>query len=106
MKRILTVAVSVYLIVSLALSCLVSFGLARREIISHRAPFLLVDVARSTVDSIRDDGNAEGTDQHGEFIAFSEGVRPGDHVLTVFVWTPVNNFCDDCIARFDMAVWD
>lgn len=105
MKRFLTVAAVLYLIVSLALSCCVSFGLARWTIILHRAPFLVVDIACSTVATIRDDGKAEGTDQHGEYIALSPDALPGDHVLTVFVWHPLTVWRDDIIARFDVATW-
>lgn len=105
MKRFLTVAAVLYLIVSLALSCCVSFGLARWEIILHRFPFLLVDIARSTVEAIRDDGIAEGADQHGEYIAFTPDEQPGDNVLTVFIWNPLSTWCDDIVARFDVAIW-
>lgn len=104
-RKIVAAAVVLYLVVSLVLSCCISFGLARREIILHRAPFLLVDVARSTVEAIRDDGIAEGADQHGEYIAFTPNEKPGDNILTVFVWNPLSNWCDDIAARFDVAVW-
>lgn len=104
-KKILFAAVVVYLAVSLILSCCISIGIERREIILHRAPFLLVDVARSSVESTRSDGKTEGTDQHGEYIAFTPDKQPGDNVLTVFVWNPLSNWCDDIAARFDVAVW-
>lgn len=104
-KKILSAAVVVYLAISLVLSCCISIGLERREIILHRAPFLLVDVARSTVEAIRDDGIAEGADQHGEYIAFTPDEQPGDNVLTVFIWNPLSTWCDDIVARFDVAVW-
>lgn len=104
-KKIVAAVVTLYLVVSLVLSCCISFGLARRGIILHRVPFLLVDVACSTVEAIRDDGIAEGADQHGEYIAFTPDEQPGGHVLTVFVWNPLTIWYDDTIARFDVAVW-
>lgn len=104
-RRIVATVAVLYLVVSLALSCCISFGFARREIILHRAPFMLVDVACSAVGAMRNDGIAEGTDQHGEYIAFTQNERPGDNVLTVLVWNPLSNWCDDIAARFDVAVW-
>ncbi len=104
-RKIVAVSVVLYLVISLVLSCCISFGLVRWEIILHRAPFLLVDVTCSTVDAIRDDGTPEGTDQHGEYIAFTLDKQPGDNVLTVFIWNPLSTWRDDVIARFDVAAW-
>lgn len=103
-RKILTLTITLYLLVSLVLSCCVSAGVARWEIILHRAPFVLVDVRYSTVESVRADGVPDGKDQHREYIAFDRDALPGSRVLSLFVWNPFTNWCDDMIARLDIDV--
>ena len=101
--KALKTAVLVYLLVSLLLSALVSFGLARWPIILHRVPFLLVDIAVSRVHSIRSDGVPDGIDQHGEYIAFDDNLAIGTHAVSVFLWNPFTNWCDDILFRYDFT---
>ena len=102
--RIIFAALALYIALSLILSACISLGLARWEIISHRAPFLLVDIAVSEVTTPRPDGLHDGHDQHGEYIAF-EGLETGDKVLSLMIFNPFTNWPDDISARYDLAVW-
>lgn len=105
LSRILRAIVIGYILVSMALSFLVSIGVFRWELILHRAPFVLVDVVFSEVEGIDSPDHKFGYDQHGEYIGFRSGVEIGDKVLSLMVYNPLNNYCDDIAERFDVAVW-
>lgn len=99
LHKAISIYLALYLLISLVLSCCVSFGLARWPIISNRAPFLLFDVCFSRAENMN--GGIAGTDQHGEYIAYSPAVCQGDFVVSVFMWNPLTNWCDDTTTRWD-----
>lgn len=94
-----------YILVSMALSLLISIGVFRWELIAHRAPFVLVDVAFSEVEGIDSPDHKFGYDRHGEYIGFRSDVEIGDKVLSLMVFNPSNNYSDDIVERYDVAVW-
>lgn len=103
-KRAIAWLVALYLIISLALSAIVSLNVHRWEIVVRRKPFLIVSLERSTVESVRDDGCGEGHNRQGEYIGFgypSEGYEIGAEVLSAFVYNPLTNWNDDIMTRFD-----
>ena len=104
-SRILCAIVIGYILISMALSFLVSIGVFRWELILHRAPFLLVDVALSEVEGVDSPDHKFGYDQHGDYIGFRSDVEAGDKVLTLLIYNPLNNYCDDIAERFDVAAW-
>lgn len=104
LSRILRAIVVGYILISMALSLLVSIGVFRWEIICHRAPFLLVDAGFSKVEGFDAPGHAYGYDQHGDYIGFSD-TDAGDRVVSLMVYNPLSNYCDDIAERFDVAVW-
>lgn len=104
LRRVLCATVAGYILVSVALSLLVSAGVLRWEIICHRAPFLLVDAGFSVVEGFDSPNHKFGYDQHGEYVGFGAEVPDGSKVLTLMVWHPLNNDCDDIIQRFDVEV--
>lgn len=94
-----------YILVSMALSLLASVGVFRWEIIEHRAPFVLVDVVFSKVEGNDSPDHRFGHNQHDEYIGFYPDVEIGDKVLSLMVYNPMNNYCDDIVERYDVAVW-
>ena len=101
MRKALSAVLAVYLLLSVAASAAVSIWPdAWREVITHRAPLLIVEVVFSTPDAIRDDGKAECYDHRGFYIAHDAENQFHD-MLTVFVWNPFNSYCDDMILRLD-----
>lgn len=108
MKKAIKTAVLVYLAASLLLSVLVSSCiLPHGEVITRRAPFLVLDLCYSGVEGIHPDGRVFGYNERG-YIGFGrdESAFPlGSHVLTLFVWNPLNNECDDILARYDLCVF-
>lgn len=104
-KRFLVAFICSYLLASCVLSVLVSIDVVYWPIVSHREPFLLVDVAVSTVLDYRQGGVPQGFDQHGNYIAYNPGVVPGQRALSIFVWNPFTNWCDDIVIRWDIAAW-
>lgn len=100
--KFLSLLVSIYLFISLLLSALVSCGIGQWWIIEHRSPFLLVEVCVSTVEGYDEPyQQMYGYDQHGDYIAHDDGREPGETVVSVFLWNPHNNYCDDMAYRFD-----
>ena len=104
-KRIICTIVAGYILASMVLSFLVSIGVFRWEIICHRAPFLLIDVVFSKVEGTDMRDRTYGYDQHGEYIGFASDVDAGDNVISLMVFNPMNNYCDDIAERYDVAVW-
>lgn len=104
LSRVLRAIVIGYILVSMALSLLVSFGVLRWEIILHRAPFLLIDVGFSVVEGADAPDSKYGYDQHGECVGFGAEVPEGSKVLTLMVYHPLNNYCDDIVQRFDIRI--
>ena len=105
-RRILSAIVIGYILVSMVLSTMVSIGVFRWEIIKHRAPFTVIDVVISQVEGEDFKDHAFGFDQHGEYIGFSsEEVESGDNVVSLMVFNPLNNYCDDIAERYDVAIW-
>lgn len=105
LSRVFSAVVIGYVLISMALSLLASAGVFRWEIILHRAPFLLVDVAFSRVEGADGLDHMYGYSQHGEYIGFSSDSDVGDYVVSAMVYSPLNNECDDIAERFDVAVW-
>ena len=109
MKNIIKTAALVYLCISLFLSVIVSScALPLGEVVTRRAPFLILELCYSGVEGVHPDGQAFGYNDHG-YIGFGRGesVFPlGSHVLTLFVWNPLNNYCDDIAARYDLLVFN
>lgn len=98
-----------WLVMSIVASVLVSCGVYRWEIIEHRAPLLILDVATGTVAGWDEPyEHLFGYDQHGGYIGYryTDGVQEGDKVLTLFLYNPLNNWCDDIMERWDVAVWN
>ena len=109
MKNIVKTAAIVYLCISLLLSVIVSGCiLPPGAIITRRAPFLILELCYSGVEGIHEDGRIFGYNRSG-YIGFGrdESAFPlGSHVLTLFVWNPLNNYCDDIAARHDLLVFN
>ena len=96
---------AVYTATSLILSGLTSLGIGRNTIIRHRVPFTIIDVNFSTVDGIEPDGHIYGHNHLGEYIGFGidQEVYPVDlQVVSVMLWNPLNNYCDDIVERYDI----
>ncbi len=102
--RVLRAIVIGYILISMALSFLISIGVFRWEIILHRAPFLLVDVSFSEVEGTDASGHWFGYDQHGEYIGYGFEVEAGEKVLSLMVFNPFNNEVDDIAKRFDIVL--
>ncbi len=100
--RVLRAIVIGYILISMALSFLISIGVFRWEIILHRAPFLLVDVSFSEVEGTDAHDHWFGYDQHGEYVGY-HNVETGNKVLVFLVFNPLNNYGDDYVERFDVA---
>lgn len=109
MKSIIKTAALVYLCISLLLSVIVSgYILPPYEVITRRAPFLILELCYSGVEGVHADGRIFGYNDHG-YIGFGrdESAFPlGSHVLTLFVWNPLNSYCDDILARYDLFVFN
>lgn len=45
-----------------------------------------------------------GYDQHGEYVGFGAEVPEGSKVVTLMVYHPLNNYCDDIVQRFDIRI--
>lgn len=104
LRRVLCAIAARYILVSMALSLLVSAGVLRWEIICHRAPFLLVDAGFSVVEGFDSPNHKFGYDQHGEYVGFGAEVPDGSKVLSLMIYCPFNNYCDDIVQRFDVEV--
>lgn len=109
MKHVIKTAVLAYLCISLLLSVIASGCiLPPGDVITRRAPFLILEFCYSGVEGIHPDGRIFGYNDRG-YIGFGrdESAFPlGSHVLTLFVWNPLNNYCDDIAARFDLLVFN
>lgn len=104
LRRVLCAVVIGYILVSMALSLLVSVGVFRWNIICHRMPFVLVDVVFSEVEGIDAPDHKFGYDQHNDYIGFRSGVEVGNKVLSLMVYSPLDNYCDNIAERFDIVV--
>ena len=91
MKKIITIYAIVSLLLSVAFTATGDYRIVR-----HRAPFLVVDFAWST-----STGSGHGYDHRGDYIA-SYDLPAGENFLAVMVYNPLNNYCDDIMARFDL----
>lgn len=91
MKKI----IKLWALVSLLLSMLYT-ATGSRFLITHRFPFLVVDMAYAVAS-----GPDYGYDHRGEYIAFDYDVQPHDRILAAMIYNPLSNYSDDIIARFD-----
>lgn len=106
-KKIIAWIILLYLLISLVLSVLVTLNVKHYEITTHRAPFLIIELERTTISQTRSNGTICGYSRNGHYIGFglpSEGFTIGADVLTVFLWSPFNNFCDGVEGRFDVIL--
>lgn len=97
-----------YLAISLVMSLLVSADVGRMEIVESRSPYTILEVEVSKVDGIEPNGHIYGHDSEGYYMGFgsdSDSYHTGDTVVSLFLWNPANNYCDDVIARYDVAVF-
>lgn len=97
-----------YLALSLLMSLLVSADVGRVEVIENRAPYTVLEIEVSTVDGVDQNGHIYGHNSEGFYIGYgtdTNAYQTGDTVVSLFVWNPLNNYCDDIIARFDVAVF-
>lgn len=92
-----------YIMVSTVFSLMVSLGVFRWEIISRRAPFVIIDAAFSKVEGEDHPNHKYGFDQHDEYIGFDPDAIIGDKVLSLMVFSPLNNEVDDIVERFDIS---
>ena len=110
MKSIIKTAALVYLCVSLLLSVIVSgYILPPYEVITRRAPFLVLELSRCTVAGVEPDGHIYGYDAGGGHVGFGYDAKTfpvGSKAVTLFVWNPFNRYCDDIIARYDLFVFN
>ncbi len=107
--RVLKYIAAAYVAACIALSVLVSSGVLRWEILERRAPFLIVDVAVTSVEGSDGPGHHYGYDQHGEYIGFRGGAEEypeGLNVVSLMVYNPFTNYADDIAARYDVASWN
>lgn len=106
MKKAVKIAVAVYLTVSLLMSVAASL-LPHSAVITHRAPFLILEVCESTVEGIHPDGRVFGYHVGGGYIGFGRDAAAyplGATVYSLFVWNPLNSECDDILARYDFLI--
>lgn len=106
-KKVAAWIAALYLVASLILSALVTFNVKHYEITTHRAPFLVVELERTTISQTRSNGTTCGYSRNGHYIGFglpSEGFEIGADVLSVFLWSPLNNCCDGIEGRFDVVL--
>lgn len=104
LRRAICAIAAGYILVSMALSLLVSAGIFRWDIICHRMPFALVDVAFSEVEGFDAPDHKFGYDQHNEYIGFRSDVEVGSRVLSLKVYNPLDNYCDNIAERFDIVI--
>ncbi len=102
--RIILGAAAAYTAASMLLSGLLSAGIGKNAITTHRAPFALVEIDVSRVEGSEADGHIYGSNHLGEYIGFGMDAKAypvGSTVVSVMLWNPLNNYCDDIIARYD-----
>lgn len=108
MKNIIKTAALAYIAVSLLLSVIVSgYILPPCEVITRRAPFLVLELSCCTIAGTEPDGHIYGYDVGGGYVGFghdTDAFPVGSKAVTLFVWNPLNSFCDDIVARYDLFV--
>lgn len=98
MRNLIKWLLVLYLMACLMVSWFVSSGMY--EVIEHRQGLVVVEIDTVT---INEPGNAIGT--NGAPIGYPEDIPVGARVVSVFLWNPLNNYCDDIIGRWDIASW-
>lgn len=107
-RRVISWLLGIYITISFVLSFLVSNGLFYWEILEHRAPFLVLELCHSVSDGYdMEFGECVGHDINNHTIGYGTDVymEEGDHVLSIFQWNPLTNYCDDIANRWDVAIW-
>ena len=107
LSSVLKIALAVYLLMSLALSfCASYFDQIGEEnfLITHRAPFLVVDLSFFKVRGTYNDELQYGYTARGEYVNYKRGsaYTNGDTVLSVDVYNPFCNYFDDIILCRDI----
>lgn len=104
-KAVLKYLVAAYIVGSFTLSLVTSVFGYDAGLMTHRAPFTVIEVTLSKVIGKEAGGHIYGWDSHGAYIGFgydAEEYSEGTNVLSVMVWNPLNNYCDDIVERFDL----
>ena len=74
------------------------------SIIEHRKgkKYYVVERIAGTVTNSKKDGR----DANGYYISYKrvKGVKAGSKVISYFVYSRSNNYCDDIIARYDVVI--
>ena len=76
------------------------------EIVTSRGDDIIIEKLIGTVVNTRKDGRIIGVEAGHNYISYKcvKGVRKGDTILTICIYTPGNTYCDDICERFDYII--
>jgi hypothetical protein len=99
----LAVIIALYLVLSLAASLAVAVAPDwAYDVVTHRAPLTIAEIATVTVQPPRDGVTAWGMTADGLYLAYAADYAPGTTVTTLMVYHPLTNWCDDIVWRLDI----
>ena len=103
--KLLIKIITIYLIVSIIASILVSCGIGYNLIIARRFPYLIISASIYTIE-----GQSHGDDwfsynKQGNSLRYWGDYLIGDKILTILVYNPLNNYYDDYLVRWDAISW-
>lgn len=97
--------VLIWLVGSVTLSAVISIDPDRGyNLLEHRAPFLMVEIATGQVIGFDDDAGQLYGIANGAYVGYGyiPSAKPGDTITSFFVYNPLNNYFDDIVERFDI----
>lgn len=73
--------------------------------ITHRKGTILITWETGTVLNKKKDGRLDVVDPYYNYISY-RGIdcHKGDKILTIDIWNPDNNYCDDIVSRCDFVI--
>ena len=76
------------------------------DILENRGDDIIVEKIIGTVINKKKDGRIMGADPNYNYISYKrvKGVKKGDTILTICIYTPGNSYTDDICERFDYII--